>query len=569
LSLDEAQAARNDRATLCFITTRREVSVVGLTMHALRSHLAAASALAAILLQAPIAIAASPAKGLVAPASAERLLHTEAARIPYQVSWTETPLSAAPGGAPQAVMSTLTYLRRDAVQLDKRPVLFVWGGGPGGQSVEMAFRGLGPRRLGSIDGNGAQKFVDNPGSLIDAADLVFIDAAGTGFTGEVIPGGGRPYWGVNGDAAAFEVAIRGWLEAHGRARSPIYLMGESYGGFRVGKVLGRLKGVNVAGAILVSPGMNLSAVRGDLTAVSADPNWVGGIDDDQAFINNLPTMAVVAVMHHCVAGKGRTTAEIYEEARRFAQGPYASALQQGDALPQDDKVQIAERIADLIGLPAKILVDANLRLQSQAFLESLIPGRVVGRLDARVLGEPPKPQAGAPRIGAKDDPSLGMHSANVVMSPQAARYLKDEVGVRTDRPYVRVNLDVNEAWDWNSGDKSLEANIAGLNVGPELGSYLRQASQARLMLLSGYYDMAIPVLAQEGELAHIGAPRDRIVIKRYETGHEIGNDPAAAQRLTADIRDFLSAAPAPRKKGRQPTPAWPSSMRSPATRRLP
>ena len=511
-------------------------------MHLRRRLLTAAFGFVLVVLQGPAAVAASPVTSLVAPASATGSLQTRTGVIPFQASWTEVPLSDS-GSEPQAVMSTLTYLRRDATQPEGRPVLFVWGGGPGGQSLGLAFGGLGPRLLTPADSKGERRFVDNPDSLIELADLVFIDAVGTGFTGELRPGGGKPYWGVEGDAGAFEVAIRAWLEAHGRTRSPIYLVGESYGGFRIGKVLGRLKGLNVAGAILISPGINLSSVRGDLSAVSADPHWTGGIDDDQAFINNLPTMAVVAVAQHRVDARGRTPVEIYEAARRFAQGPYASALQQGDLLPASERDRLATEISDLIGIPAATIAQAGLRLQSQAFLEALVPGRVVGRLDARVLGDPPKQQADSPRIGAKDDPSLGMNGGNIITSPWIAKYLKDEVGVRTERPYVRVDLNVNDAWNWNSGDRSLEGNIVGLDVGPDLGKFLRATPGARLLLLSGYYDMAVPVLAQEGELAHIGAPKGRIVMKRYEAGHEIGVNPAISAQTTADIRDFVRATP--------------------------
>jgi carboxypeptidase C (cathepsin A) len=506
------------------------------------------SRLAAVALMASLAGApafAAPTALLAPAASAAKSLSTPSGPLFYQVSWDEAPL-AGPDGTAEAVMSTLSYVRRDHADPQGRPVLFIWGGGPGGQSVGLAFGGIGPRRLAQPDAKGARAIVDNGATVLDVADLVFIDAVGTGFTGELKPGGGKPFWSVEGDAAAFEQVIRQWLQAHGRTRSPVYLMGESYGGFRVGKVVDRLQGVHVAGAILVSPGINLSAVRGDLTAVSADPHWTGGIDDDQAYINNLPTMAVVAVAQHRVDGRGRSTSEIYEEARRFAQGAYAAALQQGDQLDAADRDRLALQMAAMTGVSAESIAQANLRLQSQAFLEALAPGRVVGRLDARVLGEPPKQAADSGRTRAAADPSLGMNGASVLTSPWTAEYLRNEVGVRTGRPYVRVNLDVNDAWNWNPSATSLEANIVGLDVGPDLGRYLRGAEDARLLLLSGYYDMATPMLAQEGELEHVGAPRGRIVMKRYEAGHELNNDPVAAPQVAVDIRAFIQAAPGAR-----------------------
>ena len=264
-------------------------------------------------------------------------------------------------------------MRSDVQDKRHRPIIFAWAGGPGSSSAELAFGFLGPKRLTSPDSKGIRELIAYPDSLLDVADLVVIDPPGTGFSRELVPRGNKEYWSINGDAAAFNSFIRNWLATHGRLDSPIFFLGESYGGFRAGKLVAGMVDLDVDGLILISPGLNLNLQRGDLSAVSDDPEWIGGVDDDQAFIVNFPSMAVAAVAQGRIPAGGRSISEIYDQAKGFAEGPLAAALWKGAALSTADRDILAGTMSRLIGLPAAMIAQADLRVQSSAFL-----GRIVG-----------------------------------------------------------------------------------------------------------------------------------------------------------------------------------------------
>ncbi|MGB0040652.1 MAG: hypothetical protein WBQ00_17260, partial [Terriglobales bacterium] len=311
---------------------------------------------------------------LIAPASSHHVLHLGDINISYVATWSSTVLKDATG-VPQATISSTSYIRegvRDPVQ---RPVLFAFNGGPGASSTPLHFRILGPRRLMPPDANGASAFVDNSETLLDVADLVMIDPVGTGFSRELSAGAGHAYWNPTGDSKAAQTVIRDWLRDHGRTTSPIYIVGESFGGYRLAEMAKDIGDLNIAGLILVSPGTDMSGEAGGAS--------------DQRFVSTLPSMATTAYEH----GKGQSAShsaeQVFEEARAFAQTDYLVVLQQGSALPAADRDRLAERMAKLIGLPASTIAAANLRIDTQDFLEQLLPGKVVGRLDTRVVA--PKP----------------------------------------------------------------------------------------------------------------------------------------------------------------------------------
>ena len=154
--------------------------------------------------------------------------------------------------------------------------------------------------------------------------------------------------------------------------------------------------------------------------------------------------------------------QVYEEARAFAQTDYVVALQQGSALAAQDRDLLAERMSKLIGLPTSTIAAANLRIDTQDFLEQLVPGKVVGRIDTRVAAPKPDGPLVAGRPKAADDPALHMGASNVIKNIWVRDYLRNEVGVKTDLDYISLTLDVNFAWDWNSGSHKLEDHSAQL-----------------------------------------------------------------------------------------------------------
>jgi carboxypeptidase C (cathepsin A) len=457
--------------------------------------------------------------GPIASASAQHRVRVGGANIRYRVSWAETVLRDA-AGEPQATISATTYERLGVADLARRPVIFAFNGGPGASSSPLHFELLGPRR---IDGEGAARVVvDNGDTPLDAADLVLIDPVGTGFSREMRPGGGQAYWSVTGDAAATQELIRTWIASHNRQDSPIFVIGESYGGFRAALVVAGLTDLNLAGVVLVSPALDFTA---------------GG---DQSFVFDFPTMAATAYSHGRVPQEGRTVQQVYEEARAFAQTELVAALQSGDLLTTTERDRLAAHMSALIGVPAEFIADANLRVGSQEFLERLLEGRVVGRVDTRVSAPKPDGALVPGRVRQADDPALGLGRSNVIRNPIAGDYFRREVGVQTERDYFGLTLDVNFAFNWNSGEPSLGRNISFYDAGPKLAAFMSARPQSRLLLLSGYYDLATPLLSQTYALAHAGLPRERVATHAFAAGHTPFDD-ASRDDVAAVIRNFVTA----------------------------
>jgi len=461
----------------------------------------------------------------ILPASSHHVVHVGDSEIPYLATWSSLPLKNA-AGVPQATISATSYVREDVRDRAARPVMFAFNGGPGASSSPLHFEILGPRRFAHPLPDSGPPFVDNPQTLVDVADLVLIDPVGTGFSRELRAGGGRSYWNPEGDAKAAETFMRNWLHENDRTASPVYIIGESFGGFRLAEMAKDIGDLNVAGLVMVSPGTDMSGEAG--AAV------------DQRFVFALPSMATAAFAHNGIQSAGRGVEQVFEEARIFAQNNYVVALQQGSALPVPERDRLAERMTRLVGLPASSIAAANLRIDTQDFLEQLIPGKVVGRLDTRVVAPKPAGPLVAGRSKAADDPALHMGASNIIRNTRVRDYLHNEIGVQTGLDYISLTLDVNFAWDWNSGSPKIEGNLRYLDPTPNLAKLMRDKPASRLLLLSGYYDLATPLLGQRYALTHSGLPLDRTRMVAFAAGHTVYEDDAARLQVSRELHDFVT-----------------------------
>jgi len=465
---------------------------------------------------------------VIAPVTSEHAVKLGETTIAYVASWSSIELKNAAGEA-QATISATSYVRQNVADREQRPVIFAFNGGPGASSSPLHFGILGPRRFGPADANGKSSAIDNPQTLLDVADLVMIDPVGTGFSRELRAGGGQAYWNPEGDAKAAETVIREWLRNNRRTASPVFIVGESFGGYRLAEMAKDIGDVNIAGLILVSPGTDMSGE--------------GGISNDQHFVFTLPSMATTAFVHKKSQDAGRGVEQIYEEARAFAQGDYVEALQLGSELKAQDRDRLADRMAKLIGLPASTISADNLRVDTQDFLEQLLPGEVVGRIDTRVAGPKPAGPLVAGRSKAADDPALHMGASNIIKNPRVRDYLRNEIGMKTDLDYISLTLDVNFAWDWNSGSHKIEDSLRNLNPTPNLTKLMEDKPACRLLLLSGYYDLATPVLYQRYALTHAGVPMDRTRMVAFAAGHSVYDDDTRAA-VSKELHEFIAASAA-------------------------
>lgn len=473
------------------------------------------------------------ADALVAPATVVRSIRIDGQRIDYRASWSETVL-ADEAGVPQATISATSYVREGVQDGARRPVMVFFNGGPGASSSPLHFGAFGPRRraAGGPGRSASTEMIDNPASPIDVADLLFVDPVGTGFSRELREGGGRAYWSTYGDPGSVLELIRGWLHDNGRSESPLIVTGQSYGGLRAAVMARDMADLNVAAMVLVSPAT-------DTTGSTGSPS------NDNPFVFSLPTMAVAAWHHGKAARDGRDIAQVWESARAFAQGEYLLALHQGALLPAAERKRIAGRVAELIGLPAATVEAADLRVDTQLFLETLLAdqAKVVGRLDTRIAAPKPAKPVNPARPAAANDPSLGLGRSNVIKSDYATKYFREELGVVTTRDYYGVTLDVNFNWDWSGALPSAGPGARfWFNATPNLAGLLAAKPKARLFVVGGYYDLATPLLGVRHAMTHAGLPMDRVEMLALPGSHSPFDDPDSLLVMAAKLRELALTA---------------------------
>jgi carboxypeptidase C (cathepsin A) len=427
-------------------------------------------------------------------------------------------------GAAVATATTIAYVRDGVRDTSQRPVLFLFNGGPGASSSPLHMSAMGPKqRVGGSNSTEA-KWVINPYSPIDFADLVFIDPPGTGFS-RALPGkDARRFYAVDSDALAAETVVQEWLKVNGREASPRFLVGESYGTIRAA-VMAKSSRLKWNGVLLV--------------AVAPD---VSG--REMPFVASLPTMAAGAWHHNRIDRAGKTVEQHYDEALNFARTDYVAALIRGASLPAADKRRIAERMSKLVGLPGDLIEQENLRLSKNAWMFNLLKapdGLRTGLLDVRVTA---RLEPGA--LGDLDDPALGVvpprganepagaapptpQSVGEVESPAVAAYLKQELKYLTAEPYYGVNFIVNSQWNREGGGRAFEGLAAAMKADPGL----------RLYWSGGLYDLTTPAYAAAYTFDQLGMPADRVMGALFAGPHGVYEGEENLARFNRSVRDFI------------------------------
>lgn len=450
-------------------------------------------------------------------------------RLDYSVSWSVLKLD--PGmGETSATISGTAYLAECDCDRSKRPVMFLFNGGPGASSSPLHFS-MGPKSR-SKDGD----FPDNPYTLLREADLVFVDPVDTGFSRSGSDAGVDRYLGVEGDVSAVDRFIRAWLEGNDREEAPILLAGQSYGGTRLAYLLGKVGDLDVRGLIMVSPALDSGAGQTDLGHVFA-----------------LPTMAATAWRFGKSSIEAATEAAAWEAARSYAEGDYLLALQQGDRLGIQEKARIADQIAAMTGMTPEAVIAADLRVDIQFFLENLLAedGRLVSRLNTAITSPLPSPDTNAHRPAAANDPSLGLGRSNIILSSEIATYLADVTGHDLGTEYRSLNLDANFAWDWRSSSKSPNFYVSSA---PMLSRFMNEKPTVILMVLAGYRDLATTLLGTDYALTHNGLPQDRVELVALPAGHSPYDEEGLKAEIAQRLIKFIKAATRPALAPSQESP---------------
>jgi carboxypeptidase C (cathepsin A) len=435
-------------------------------------------------------------------------------------------------GPPIAHMSYVYYSVPDAH--GPRPVTFLYNGGPGSSTMWLLMGSVGPKHVVTADhtptGAAPYQLVDNPYSLLATTDLVFIDMPGTGFGTLQGKDPGKAFWGVDQDAGAFARFIARFLGKYNRWNSPKYIFGESYGTTRsavLANVLTNEKNIDLNGVILLSQILYFDT---DIDTVTP------GNDLPYALV--LPTYAATAAYHHKLAQQPADLDAFLKQVEAFATGPYLQALAQGDALPQDEKQAMAQKLQDYTGLPVDYLLKADLRVNGGAFEHTLLgdDDMTTGRLDARFASPSMDPLG---RDAEYDPGSSAVSSAYVALFNQYARNTLKYGDGLTFKPSAYAAPGFQ--WDWSRNGQHVSLPTA-LQVLGDLAAAMKQHPGLHVMLNGGYYDLATPFYAAEYEDRHLPIPQklaDNVEYHFYQSGHMVYLHQQALQNLSKNVAAFI------------------------------
>jgi carboxypeptidase C (cathepsin A) len=470
---------------------------------------------------APAAKETAPAK-VVEPVVRESSVEINGKKVPYKVTTGKLQLKQDDGKTSASIFH-VSYERSDVQEAARRPVVFAFNGGPGSSAVWLHIGVLGPRII-HLPGDGTQApappthVVDNPLSILDVCDLVFVDPVSTGYSRAENEAKAGDFHGVNEDIESVGDFIRRWISEHERWASPKFLIGESYGGIRAAGLASHLQsryGMSLNGVVLLSSLLDFATLQ---------PTS----GNDLAFIVNLPSLTGAAHFHKKITGQRD---QLIQESTDFAFGGYAAALLKGNALEPDARNEVAGRLAGLTGISAAVWLAHDLRIEPGFFRCELLraEGKVLGRFDARVAWDATDKAATAPDY----DPSFAL--AYGAFSTAMMDYLGRELGYKEDQPYEILTGKVNP-WRWN-------ANNEVVNLGERLASAMRDNPQLRVLVMSGRTDLATPPEGVAYSLRHLldlptGA-RTNITTTRYEGGHMFYLNPSDLAKARADLVKFI------------------------------
>ncbi|WP_428490457.1 S10 family peptidase [Rhodopila sp.] len=419
-----------------------------------------------------------------------------------------------------AVLTDVAFIayQVEGAAVATRPVTFVFNGGPGMASAWLQMGAVGPWRVRvdpATDGPSASPVpVANADTWLDFTDLVFIDPPGTGYSRIVTTDGAarRRLLSVGGDVDVLAQAIRRWLDLSGRGLSPIYILGESYGGFRGPRLARKLEsdeGVGVSGLILLSPLL--------------DAHVMSGYADPLTWVDLLPSEVAATRVRH-----GPVTRADLSDVEAYAAGDYLrDVLRGGDDAAALDR--LTERVSGLTGLDPGLVRRMGGRIDRSVFQRKLTPGRVSSAYDGSITRADPERRALESEF---PDPLLSGLQAPVTAAMVAI--YSGKLNWHPDTVYHLSNDAVFAAWDWGHGmgrPESLSALQAARSVDPHL----------RVLIAHGMFDLITPYFTTVRTLRLLGrmpgsAP---IELRVYPGGHMFYFDDASRAALHSDVRAAL------------------------------
>lgn len=424
-------------------------------------------------------------------------------------------------GNPVATLFYTFYRRTDIKNVNKRPLIFSFNGGPGSGSVWMHIAYTGPKVL-KIDEEGfpvqPYGYKSNPNSILDVADIVFINPINTAFSRILDIDGKKPerkqFFGVNEDIGYLAEWINTFVTRKERWESPKYIIGESYGGTRVmglSAALQEKQWMYLNGVIMVSPAdYKVTRIGGPVSTAL-----------------NLPYYAASAWFHKKLKSEfqNKDLTEYLPEVEDFTINKLIPALTKGGFISSDERLKIAKKMSDYSGLKLESILQNNLEVPNYFFWKDLLrdQGKTIGRLDSRYIGIDRK------EVGTRPDYSAELTSWEHSFTPAINHYIRKNLNFKTDLKY---NV-FGPVHPWNFDND---------NTREDLRRAMAENPYLNVLIQSGYYDGATTYFSAKYTMWQTdpsGKMKNRFTFKGYRSGHMMYLRNEDLIKANDDLRDFI------------------------------
>lgn len=435
------------------------------------------------------------------------------------------PLLNATTGSPEAHIFFTSYTKDGMTDAASRPIVFFFGGAPGVSAAWQEFGGLGPKRMKS-DGSWA----DNPDTILNQADLVFVNPVGTGFSLPVQASHGSRFWNTPGDIGSLAEFVRVYLNRNNRLTSPLFVAGEDAATGRVAGLAAFLDEhmIPVHGVVLFSMTSSADATAGDTQ-----------------YITLLPSLVVASWYHKKLSPEMNAVSmeQISGQARQFASREYLHALYKGDRMTAEERTKVIADLARLTGLSKAFIANNDIRITLERYNAELMRDqhRGLSRSDARVTGFVPVTTGfgfgggGGRGFGQQNPVDFNMSAMSGPFALAYDAYLRRELTFtgNKDAIFYLTTGGVGTFTSTGNDDASLSA------------AFVRNPN-LHLFVSINYFDLGAPFYATEYTLAHLNvAPEVRahnITISHQEAGQMNYMDNKAVVKLEHDLAGFVSQA---------------------------